>query len=70
LPTLVEPEPELARIISALAAGYPCEQVAEEADQYGRQADYPYAAGESWVIIRETPTLAKRIADALGGTAG
>jgi hypothetical protein len=95
--------PELARIISALAAaGYPCEQVevasgfvladgavdeamadcggesldiavfptAEEADQYGRQAGYPYAAGGGWVIITETPTLAQRIADALGGTAG
>jgi hypothetical protein len=98
-----QPGPELARIISALAAaGYPCEHVevasgfvladgavdeamadcggesldiavfptAEEADQYGRQAGYPYAAGKGWVIITETPTLAQRIADAVGGTAG
>jgi hypothetical protein len=95
--------PELARIISSLAAaGYPCEHVevatgfvladgaideatadcggenldiavfptAEQADEYGRQGGGPYAAGEGWVIVTETPTLAERIADALGGTAG
>jgi hypothetical protein len=98
-----EPGPELARILSSLAAaGYPCEHVevadafvlangaideasadcggenldiavfptAEQAEEYGRQAGYPFAAGEGWVIVTETPTLAERIADALGGTAG
>jgi hypothetical protein len=97
-----QPGPELARIISSLAAaGYPCERVevatgfvladgatdeatadcgenldiavfptAEQADEYGRQGGDPYAAGEGWVIVTETPTLAERIADALGGIAG
>jgi hypothetical protein len=98
-----EPGPELARILSSLAAaGYPCEHVevadafvlangaideasadcggenldlavfptAEQAEGYGRQAGYPFAAGEGWVIVTETLTLAERIADALGGTAG
>jgi hypothetical protein len=98
-----EPGPELARILSSLAAaGYPCEHVevadafvlangaideasadcggenldiavfptAEQAKAYGRQAGYPFAAGEGWVIVTETPTLAERIADALGGTTG
>jgi hypothetical protein len=98
-----QPGPELARIISSLAAaGYPCEHVevasgfvladgaideamadcggesldiavfptAEQADQYGRQGGGPHVAGEGWVIVTETPTLAERIADALGGTAG
>jgi hypothetical protein len=98
-----EPGPELARILSSLAAaGYPCEHVevanafvlangaideasadcggenldiavfatAEQAEEYGRQGSYPYAAGDGWVIVTETLTLAERIADALGGTAG
>ena len=98
-----EPGPELARVLSSLAAaGYPCEHVqvadafvlatgaideasadcggenldiavfptAEQADGDGRQAGYPFAAGEGWVIVTETPTLAERIVDALGGTAG
>ena len=43
---------------------------AEQADEYGRQGGGPYAAGEGWVVVTETPTLAERIADALGGTAG
>lgn len=97
-----EPGPELARMLSSLAAaGYPCEHVdvadafvlangaideasadcggenldiavfptAEQAEAYGRQAGYPFAAGGGWVIVTETLTLAKRIADALGGTA-
>jgi hypothetical protein len=96
-----QPGPEVARIISSLAAaGYPCEHVevasgfvladsaideamadcggesldiavfatAEPADEYGRQAGYPYATGDGWVIITETPTMAERIANALGGT--
>jgi len=98
-----EPGPELARILSSLAAaGYPCEHVevanaavlangasdeasadcggesldiavfptAEQAEEYGRQGGCPFAAGDGWVIITETLTLAERIADALGGTAG
>jgi hypothetical protein len=98
-----EPGPELARILSSLAAaGYPCEHVdvantfvlangaigeasadcggenldiavfstAEQAEEYGRQSGYPFAAGEGWVIVTETLTRAERIADALGGTAG
>jgi hypothetical protein len=98
-----EPGPELARILSSLAAaGYPCEHVdvanafvlangaieeaiadcggenldiavfptAEQAEEYGRQGGGPYAAGDGWVIVTETLTLAERIADALGGTAG
>jgi hypothetical protein len=98
-----EPGPELARILSSLAAaGYPCEHVevanafvlangttdeastdcggenldiavfptAEQAEEYGRQGGYPFAAGKGWVIVTETLTLAERIADALGGTAG
>ena len=98
-----EPGPELARMLSSLAAaGYPCEHVdianafvladgaideatadcgaenldiavfptAEQAEQYGRQGGGPYAAGDGWVIVTETLTLAERIADALGGTAG
>jgi hypothetical protein len=97
-----EPGPELARIISSLAAaGYPCEHVdianpfvlangatdeatadcggesldiavfptADQAEEYGRQGGGPYAAGDGWVIVTETLTLAERIADALGGTA-
>ena len=97
-----EPGPELARILSSLAAaGYTCEHVevanafvlangaideasadcggenldiavfptAEQAEDYGRQGGYPFAAGDGWVIITETLTLAERIADALGGTA-
>ena len=43
---------------------------AEQAEEYGRRGGYPFAAGEGWVIITETLTLAERIADALGGTAG
>jgi hypothetical protein len=43
---------------------------AEQADEYGRQGGAPYAVGEGWVIVTETLTLAERIADALGGTAG
>jgi hypothetical protein len=43
---------------------------AEQADEYGRQGGAPYVAGEGWVIVTETPTLAERIADSLGGTAG
>jgi hypothetical protein len=98
-----EPGPELARILSSLAAaGYSCEHVevanafvlangaideasadcggenldiavfptAEQAEDYGRQGGYPFAAGDGWVIVTETLTLAGRIADALGGTAG
>jgi hypothetical protein len=98
-----EPGPELARILSSLAAaGYPCEHVEvanasiladgaideasadcggenfdiavfptpEQAEEYGRQGGYPFAAGYGWVIITETLTLAERIANALGGTAG
>jgi hypothetical protein len=98
-----EPGPELARILSSLAAaGYPCEHVevadafvlangaideasadcggenldiavfptAEQAEDYGGQGGYPFAAGEGWVIVTETLSLAERIADALGGTAG
>jgi hypothetical protein len=98
-----EPGPELARILSSLAAaGYPCEHVevanpfvlasgaideatadcggesldiavfptAEQAEEYGRQGGGPYAAGDGWVIVTETLTLAERIADGLGGTAG
>jgi hypothetical protein len=98
-----EPGPELARVLSSLAAaGYPCEHVevanafvlangatdeasadcggenldiavfptAEQAEEYGRQGGYPFATGKGWVIVTETLTLAERIADALGGTAG
>jgi hypothetical protein len=98
-----EPGPELARILSSLAAAsYPCEHVevanpfvianggideatadcggenldiavfptAEQAEEYGRQSGGPYAAGDGWVIVTETLTLAERIADGLGGTAG
>jgi hypothetical protein len=43
---------------------------AEQADEYGRQGGYPYATGNGWVIITETPTAAERIANALGGTTG
>ena len=76
-----EPGPELARILSSLAAaGYPCEHVevanafvlangaideaiadcggenldiavfltAEQAEEYGRQGGYPFAAGDGW----------------------
>jgi hypothetical protein len=43
---------------------------AEQAEEYGRQGGAPYAVGEGWVIVTETPTLAEGIADALGGTAG
>jgi hypothetical protein len=43
---------------------------AEQAQEYGRQSGYPYAAGDGWVIITETLTLAERIAGTLGGTAG
>jgi hypothetical protein len=43
---------------------------AEQAEAYQRQDGYPFAAGEGWVIVTETLTLAERIADALGGTAG
>jgi hypothetical protein len=43
---------------------------AEQAEEYGRQGGVPYAAGDGWVIATETLTLAERIADALGGTAG
>jgi hypothetical protein len=42
---------------------------AEQAEEYGRQGG-PYTAGDGWVIVTETLTLAERIADALGGTAG
>ena len=42
----------------------------EQAEEYGRQGGYPFAAGEGWVIVSETLTLAERIAEALGGTAG
>jgi hypothetical protein len=52
-----EPGPELSRIISSL-------------EEYGRQGGAPYAAGDGWVIVTETQTLAEQIADALGGTAG
>jgi hypothetical protein len=98
-----QPGPELARIISSLAAaGYPCEHVelasgfvladgatdeatadcggenldiavfptAQQAEEYGQQGGAPYAAGDGWVIVTETITLAERIADALGGTTG
>jgi hypothetical protein len=98
-----EPGPELARILSSLAAaGYPCEHVevanafvsangaideatadcggenldiavfptAEQAEEYGRQGGGPYAADDGWVIVTETLTLAERIANGLGGTAG
>jgi hypothetical protein len=101
--TTTDPGPELARILSSLAAaGYPCEHVevanafvlansaideasadcgsesldiavfptAEQAKESGRQGGYPFAAGDGWVIVTETLTLAERIADALGGTAG
>jgi hypothetical protein len=40
---------------------------AEQAEEYGRQGGGPYAAGDGWVIVTETLTLAERIADALGG---
>jgi hypothetical protein len=43
---------------------------AGQADEYGRQAGYPYAVGDGWVIITETQALAERIADALNGTVG
>jgi hypothetical protein len=43
---------------------------AEQAEEYGRQGGYPFAAGKGWVIVTETLTLAERIADALDGTAG
>jgi ABC-type glycerol-3-phosphate transport system substrate-binding protein len=97
-----EPGPELARILSSLAAAVTREHVevanafvlangaideasadcggenldiavfptAEQAEDYGRQGGYPFAAGDGWVIVTETLTLAGRIADALGGTAG
>lgn len=42
---------------------------AEQANEYGRQGGYPYATGDGWVIITETPTLAEGIAGDLGGTA-
>jgi hypothetical protein len=43
---------------------------AKQAEEYGRQGGGPYAAGDGWVIVTETLTLAERIADGLGGTAG
>jgi hypothetical protein len=43
---------------------------AQQAEEYGRQGGAPYAAGDGWVIVTETLTLAEQIADALGGTAG
>jgi hypothetical protein len=43
---------------------------AEQAEEYGRQAGYPYAAGDGWVIITETQALAEQIAEALHGTVG
>jgi hypothetical protein len=43
---------------------------AEQADEYGRQAGYPYVGGEGWVIITETQALAEQIAEALHGSVG
>lgn len=43
---------------------------AEQADKYGRQGGGPYAAGDGWVIVTETTTLAERIADDLAGPPG
>jgi hypothetical protein len=43
---------------------------AEQAEEYGRQGGGPYAADDGWVIVTETLTLAERIANGLGGTAG
>jgi hypothetical protein len=98
-----QPGPELARIISSLAAaGYPCEHVevatgfvladgatdeatadcggenldiavfptAEQADEYGRQGGGPYAAGEGWVIVTETPPLPSGSLMPLAGLSG